>query len=434
MPEQSGAWPLRLRGHAGPVLAVMVWVAGLHAVVIARAEVASRDSIGFIRYALHLETPPPDWHDPDQPGRQLTRAEVIQRAEHPPGYPLAVLVASWPLRAWMGGVHCDSMVLACQLASSIAGVWLVVPIYLLGLWLHGRTVGLSAALVFSSLPVAAQVTSDGLADGLYLFWLACALAGCVWGLRQRSWPGFALGGLATALAYWTRPEALMLPVAVLIVLAGLGLRRTWPARLAATLAVVYLATTLAVASPYVWLIGGLTNKPTPRGLLDGQPPSIPGHSQATPRVGGGLWAVWFQQRDLGTVTVKLSGELLKTTNYVLLPLGLAGFWLSRRRLSEPAPMLLVVLGGINLALLWRLGSVMGYTSERHFLLVALILTIWATPPHITYVVVEQSTNQHSRLPMLPIAREVARHGQVVYAWPENRPIEQAVVLVARVEH
>lgn len=530
-----------VRMHSPALLMVMVLVAGIHGLVVARAEVASRDSIGFIRYALHLESPPPNWSDSVQPGRLLSRLEVVQRAEHPPGYPLAVLVVSGPVRWCMGGVSCDAMVLACQLASSLAAVLLVLPLYCLGVWLHGRAVGLSAGLIFSCLPVAAHVTSDGLADGLYLLWLVSGLAGCVWALAAASRWGMGLAGLATGLAYWTRPEALMLPVAVLLVLTSLAVRRTWPVRRALVLAVVYLAATLAVCGPYILLIGGLTNKPTPRGLLDGQPPTIPGHTHTPCDAGGSLavggplnvggplaisgpLAAWFRERDTLTVCLKLSSELLKTTNYVLLPLGLLGLWLARRRLAEPGGALLVVLGGLNLALLWRMASVMGYASERHFLLVTLLLTLagmvalarladwfgtrWAwvgtrwvwvglvaglvllgvpslvkpmhanraghhaagvwlaanaphdaviydpfcwshfyagrvfredeppptNPPRLTYLILEQSSNQHSRLPMLPIAREVARHGQVVYHWPPHRSVEQAMVVVVRVEH
>ena len=48
--------------------------------VIARAEVAARDSIGFIRYAVRFE------HE--------TLTDILRTSEHPPGYPLAVLLVS----------------------------------------------------------------------------------------------------------------------------------------------------------------------------------------------------------------------------------------------------------------------------------------------------------------------------------------------------
>src|SRR5207249_2546738 len=69
----------------------------------------------------------------------------------------------------------ESTLLAAQLVSAIAGVLLVVPTYLLGRMLFGRNVGFAAALLFQVLPVPARITSDGLAEGLYLLGSATAL-------------------------------------------------------------------------------------------------------------------------------------------------------------------------------------------------------------------------------------------------------------------
>ena len=49
-----------------------------------------------------------------------------------------------------------------------------------------------------------------------------------------------------------------------------------------------------------------------------------------------------------------------------------------------------------------------------------------------YVVIEQSENQHSRLPLVPLARSLAGHGERVYSWPEQEPPERALVVVYRV--
>ena len=59
-------------------------------------------------------------------------------AEQPPGYAVAALVVSWPVRWWTGGLTCEAMVLSTQLASLIAGVLLVVPMYRLGKELYDR--------------------------------------------------------------------------------------------------------------------------------------------------------------------------------------------------------------------------------------------------------------------------------------------------------
>jgi hypothetical protein len=50
-------------------------------------------------------------------------------------------------------------------------------------------------------------------------------------------------------------------------------------------------------------------------------------------------------------------------------------------------------------------------------------------PERLFVVLETSDNQHSRLPHIPDAKAKATLGELVYHWPENRPAEQAQVVV-----
>jgi hypothetical protein len=55
-----------------------------------------------------------------------------------------------------------------------------------------------------------------------------------------------------------------------------------------------------------------------------------------------------------------------------------------------------------------------------------------TNPKYYFAVLEGSDNQHSRLPALKDAKVVAALGEVVYHWPENKPVENAQVKVYRV--
>ena len=48
------------------------------------------------------------------------------------------------------------------------------------------------------------------------------------------------------------------------------------------------------------------------------------------------------------------------------------------------------------------------------------------------VVLEQTDNQHSRLPVIPAAKAAAAAGEVVYHWPEAKPREEAQVVVYEV--
>src|SRR5262245_48280647 len=80
--------PLALPGEGWPAwrwLALLVLIAaGLRVAQVANTEVASRDSISYIRYAWRLEHH--DWR------------EVLRTSEHHPGYPVAVYLASLPVR------------------------------------------------------------------------------------------------------------------------------------------------------------------------------------------------------------------------------------------------------------------------------------------------------------------------------------------------
>jgi hypothetical protein len=49
-----------------------------------------------------------------------------------------------------------------------------------------------------------------------------------------------------------------------------------------------------------------------------------------------------------------------------------------------------------------------------------------------YVVIEQSANQHSRLPLVPMARLLAERGERVYSWPDHELPDKASVVVYRV--
>jgi hypothetical protein len=51
------------------------------------------------------------------------------------------------------------------------------------------------------------------------------------------------------------------------------------------------------------------------------------------------------------------------------------------------------------------------------------------PPPRVFVILETSDNQHSRLPLMPVAKLLAPRGELVYHWPEDRPSERAAVVV-----
>lgn len=160
---------------------------------VVHTEVTSRDSIGFIRYAWQLQ------HQEDP-------FAVVRGAEQHPGYPLMVLAASWPVRLFHPGPDSVAMQLSAQIASSLASVLLVIPLFLLGRDLFNRSVAFWATLLIQTLPATGELLADGLSESTFLLF---AVTGWWAGLRalRGSRPGwYFLCGVSGTLAYLTRPE------------------------------------------------------------------------------------------------------------------------------------------------------------------------------------------------------------------------------------
>ena len=174
------------------LLAGLVLVSlGIHVWLVSHTKVTARDSIGFARYALRIQSP--ESSNPEKPAdRRRLKVDVIREAEQPPGYPIAVWVAAKVVRRtmvperpdglWSSTQLAESTLLATQIANAIAALLLVVPTYLIGRMLFSRSVGFSAALLFQVLPVSARITSDGLSEGVYLLAVATSLCS-----SQTSW-------------------------------------------------------------------------------------------------------------------------------------------------------------------------------------------------------------------------------------------------------
>jgi hypothetical protein len=359
--------PLRAFRRDLLLLVVLVVLAAFSRVwLIAHTEVAARDSVGFIRYALDLERYP--WR------------EVLGRSLQHPGYPLVLLAVSWPVRYFLGGTNAVSMQLSAQLASAMAGVLLVIPMYYLGRDLLGRRAGFWGTALFQCLPVSARVMSDALSEATFLLFIATALLFAVRAVQGNSLARFAWCGFFSGLAYLTRPEGALIVVAAGLVLIAMqcfsSWRQSWLHAIACGAAL--LVTVAAVGSPYVLVTGRLTNKPTPRRLFDKtvSEEAPPAHSEVISHgpLTASLLAIYAPEnlkdrRLWGLYAV--ATEVTKDFQYLcVLPLVLGMWWL-RERLKTPGAWVLLVLCSLHSLILWRLAVVVGYVSDRHVLVLAL---------------------------------------------------------------
>jgi hypothetical protein len=355
--------PWRLADFITVALLLLI-AGGLRLYLVAHTEVAARDSIGYIRYARQLEAGP--WQ------------EVVRKTEQPPLYALAVSAASGPVRQLMSGPESVLMQRSAQLVSALAGILLVLPMYFLGRELFERRIAFWAVLLFQCLPTTGRFLSDGISESLFLLLVATAVWLGVRSLRTCSALGFAASGICGGLAYLTRIEGGLVVAAVGLVLLGRqavrGQRVTFRRLIFGSAALGLGA--LAVAGPYMAVIGGITNKQSIHSTLqnhivESSPSYTAGFPLAVwwegdPDADKSWWALWA----LGT-------ELSRGAFHIGLPAALLGLWVCREKIRRsPGMWLLLLLSALMAIVLWRLAKVMGYLSDRHCLVILFCAMYW----------------------------------------------------------
>lgn len=377
----------RPRSLFGPdylrLLVLTIVSLGVHGWLIGHTAVPARDSLGYARYALCLQSPHAATIPYDHTRNWI---DTVRNSEQPPGYAAAVCACAKFVRMTSSLPLPDSTLLGAQIASAFAALLLIVPTYLLGRMLFGRFVGFSTALLLQVLPVPARITSDGLSEGMYLLMVALAVLLGVRAVRRPGIGGFILCGLVTGASYLVRPEGLMVAISVGAVGAWLGLTRIWPRDLTLGRLTALVVGVALVAVPYMVLIGKLSAKTTPQLILNpGKSPreaiwqGQPGTSQAKPATALPVFAEWWQSDDASLPNRMLWAaeavvkEASKSLNYLTGFFAVVGLIVHRRRIvTEPGLWVLVGLGLMNATLLLYLAARIGYVSERHTILLTML--------------------------------------------------------------
>jgi 4-amino-4-deoxy-L-arabinose transferase-like glycosyltransferase len=378
--------PVTDSGDRWRLLALVLLAVAVHAWLVANTAVTAKDSIRFARHSLALWKPNQDKVE-GTPKR--TFPDVLRAENDPPGYPLALAAFYFPVKAVWAEPHStvmDRALLAGQLASALAAVLTVFPMYWLGRLLFSKWVGFGAAAVFQCLPVYARESSDAISDGSYLFFVATALLLAARGVRKPTVGRFLTAGLAVGMAYLIRPEGLLILFpCVAAVPAGMCLAGRWAGKSTAAWLTALAVGTALPAAPYMVVIGRLTNKPTTNDPF--QAPTL------TPReklmrdgkadAGGPPFASWVPvdatgARRAGLAVWESAKEWLKATHYSVGILGVVGLIFLRRRFrDEPGLWLLVVYGGVSATAMIFLAEFRGYVSERHALPLAMVCVYFA---------------------------------------------------------
>jgi hypothetical protein len=335
---------------------LIVFAAGVRWWLLDHTEVLARDSIDYIRCAVRLNEQP--------------FVDVVRTTDQAPGYPLLILGMSKLVRPLSQSPECDVMALSAQLVSIVASLLTIVPIYLTGKRLFNPRAGFLAALLFQAFPVCMLVTSDGLSEAAFFLFVAWSLCFGVAAMTNPTLRRFLACGFFAGVAYWIRPEGLEVVVAVSMAAIILAVHaRSWliPARATAGL----LCGVLPFMGGYIAITGKLSRKPTSARLVqpESERPFIAGPPIAA-YWGDGVHAP--ESHALWGMGMVLR-ETARTSHYYGLLWALLGiWWFWRLWRQNPGLWVLALLAALHALILWRMAVAVGYVSERHTIMIALV--------------------------------------------------------------
>lgn len=344
--------------HGVRISLLMILAALLFGWLAAHTEILFADGLRYIAQAQRIA------HGSWKEG-------LLGSVDHPI-YPLAIAACHDGLGVG-GDESPEAWQAAAQVASVLAGVLLVVPLYLVGLELFGVQAAWLGVMLFLLAPLTGHTLADVLSEGTFLLFWMWGLWAAIRFLREGTFGWLPLTTGFSALAYLTRPEGLLLPAALVATLMLMPILRStrlnWPRWWAA---VAFLTVgPLLVVGPFIAVKGGLGTKPAIARLLGTAPRSAPDAVERARPLDP-------NQSELKTyaLAAKAVWEAVREmTSLPLVPLAVLGLYLALRRPGPRARawLLLSVIGLAAFLALIRLYVTGGYCTPRHAAVISLIL-------------------------------------------------------------
>jgi 4-amino-4-deoxy-L-arabinose transferase-like glycosyltransferase len=339
--------------HARRVVGLLAIAAGLLISMAVRADLIFADGLRYIDQASRIS-------------RGAVTDGLFRSIDHP-GYPLAIAA----MHAVLGGEAPSAWQMAAQAAAVLAGVLLVIPLYLVTAELFGPRIAWLGCLLVYLAPIPCRVMADALSESTFLLFWTWGLWGAIRFLEQGSlrWLPLLVG--SGVLAYLTRPEGMLLPAALVATLLVIPLfpatRLSWR-RWGPAFGFLAIAP-LCVVGPYVVAKGGVGTKPALARVL-GMAAQAPADSveRARPLDPNQSLARTHWLAVKGT-----AAAVAEAISIPLLPLAVLGLWSGLAGPDRARLRLLlafIVLGAL-LAFV-RLHATNGYCTSRHALLLGLI--------------------------------------------------------------
>lgn len=357
--------------HVLSVIGLMAVAAGLLVTMMVRTDVMFADGLRYIDQAQRIS-------------RGNVSEGLFRSIDHP-GYPLSIAAVHLVVR----GEDPASWQRAAQAASVLAGVLLVVPLYLVSIELFGPRIAWLCCLLFYLAPIPCRVMADALSESTFLLFWCWGLWAAIRFLRAGS-PGWLPPTVAFgALAYLTRPEGLLLVAALVASLLAMPLlpstrmsRPRWWA------AVGFLAIAPAFCiGPYVLVKGGVGSKPAMARILGTAPKAASDSVDRSRPLDPDQTAAETYLR----ATRATAAAIVELISIPLLPLAVLGFVGCGAFAGGPRVRLLLGwIGAGSILALARLHATCGYCTSRHAMLLGLFL-IPAAAAGIAWLLAEVAT-------------------------------------------
>jgi Dolichyl-phosphate-mannose-protein mannosyltransferase len=294
---------------------------------------------------------------------------LLHSVDHPV-YPLAIVA----IHKLSGGDGPRDWQRAAQLAAVISGVLLVIPLYLISLELFGASRAWIACFFVYIVPFNGHVLADALSESTFLLFWSIGVWSSLRLLRTARLPWLISVVIASASAYLTRPEGLVILLSLVATLCVLPFWRSleFPAAQARWALGLLIIGGLAAAGPFMVMKGGISSKPSMSRLMGRAPSALAMAVERERPLEEG-------QSTAKTVVVAiraLARAVSRATTIpvlLLAPLGiLAGCATAIGR--RMWVYLGIMLGLCALALI-RVHMMAGYCTPRHAMALAWILTI-----------------------------------------------------------
>lgn len=375
--------------HAWILAGFLLFTPLLLGILVNRSEIFFADGLRYIDQARRIAAG--SW-----------REALFHSIDHP-AYPIVIAL----VHGIVGDSGPEGWRFAAQGASALAATLLVIPLYLSCLEIFGARSAWLGCLIFMLLPRNNHVFADALSESTFLLFWTWGLWSALRFLREGKPVWLPVALVFGALAYFVRPEGLLLPIAILATLLVIPLlkstrlhRARWWSAIA-----LFVVGGVCLIGPYVIRKGGLGTKPAIARILG---TSARSGASAVERDR----PLDPNQTELQTAYLAVKAVARAMSDAVGLPLlALALVGAAAAVRAEGVSRTLVFLSIIMVAswlALMRLHMTGGYCTPRHALIPAMI-AIFAAARGITSLI------DSIRIPLAgPDGRESAALGPAAY--------------------